>query len=354
MKNFYNGKNVLITGHTGFKGSWLSQILVKWDANIVGYSLDSPTNPSLFDLLDLNSKMFSIIGDIRDLDRLKETFDEFQPEIVIHMAAQPLVRESYENPVYTFETNVMGTVNVCECIRQSKSVKSFVNVTTDKVYENIEKSEGYKEDEKLDGFDPYSNSKSCSELVTHSYINSFFKNLEIPTSTARAGNVIGGGDFAKDRIIPDCFRACEKKENIIIRNPYSIRPYQHVLEPLSMYLTIAKEQFINKEYADYYNIGPNDEDCVETAKLVDLFCKYFNENSDEKIQWINKSDNGPHEANFLKLDNTKIKQTFNWEPTWNIEKAIEKTVEWIYVYLHNGDISNCVNNQINEFFNKKL
>ena len=344
----------MITGHTGFKGSWLSQILVKWDANIVGYSLDSPTNPSLFDLLDLNSKMFSIIGDIRDLDRLKETFDEFQPEIVIHMAAQPLVRESYENPVYTFETNVMGTVNVCECIRQSKSVKSFVNVTTDKVYENIEKSEGYKEDEKLDGFDPYSNSKSCSELVTHSYINSFFKNLEIPTSTARAGNVIGGGDFAKDRIIPDCFRACEKKENIIIRNPYSIRPYQHVLEPLSMYLTIAKEQFINKEYADYYNIGPNDEDCVETAKLVDLFCKYFNENSDEKIQWINKSDNGPHEANFLKLDNTKIKQTFNWEPTWNIEKAIEKTVEWIYVYLHNGDISNCVNNQINEFFNKKL
>ena len=354
MKDFYKNKKVLITGHTGFKGSWLSQILINWGANIAGYSLNPPTNPNLFNLLDLESNMNSIIGDIRDLDKLKEVFNEFKPEIVIHMAAQPLVRESYENPVYTFETNVMGTVNICECVRQSDSVKSFLNVTTDKVYENVEKQEGYKEDEKLDGFDPYSNSKSCSELVTHSYINSFLNELNIPTSTARAGNVIGGGDFAKDRIIPDCFRACENHENIIIRNPYSIRPYQHVLEPLAMYLTIAKEQYLNKDYAGYYNIGPNDEDCVETAKLVDLFCKYFNENNDNKIKWINKSDNGPHEANFLKLDNNKIKKTFNWTPTWNIEKAIEKTVEWINAYLNDEDIINCVDNQIDEFFNKKL
>lgn len=354
MKNFYKNKKVLITGHTGFKGSWLSQILINWDANVVGYSLNPPTNPNLYNLLNLESNMNSIIGDIRDLDKLKSVFNEFKPEIVIHMAAQPLVRESYENPVYTFETNVMGTVNICECVRQSKFVKSFLNVTTDKVYENVEKQEGYKEDEKLDGFDPYSNSKSCSELVTHSYINSFFNELNIPTSTARAGNVIGGGDFAKDRIIPDCFRACKNHENIIIRNPYSIRPYQHVLEPLKMYLTIVKEQYLNNNYASYYNIGPNDEDCVETAKLVDLFCKYFNENNDNKIEWINKSDNGPHEANFLKLDNNKIKKTFNWKPTWNIEKAIDKTVEWINVYLNDEDIINCVNNQIDGFFNKKL
>ena len=220
MKEFYKNKNVLITGHTGFKGSWLSQILINWGANVVGYSLNPPTNPNLFGLLDLETNMNSITGDIRDLKKLKKVFNEFKPEIVIHMAAQPLVRESYENPVYTYETNVMGTVNICECVRQSNSVKSFLNVTTDKVYENVEKNEGYSEDEKLDGYDPYSNSKSCSELVTHSYLNSFLNDLNISTSTARAGYVIGGGDFAKDRIIPDCFRACENHEDIIIRNPY--------------------------------------------------------------------------------------------------------------------------------------
>lgn len=354
MKDFYKNKNVLLTGHTGFKGSWLSQILVNWGANIIGYSLNPPTNPNLYNLLNLDSKMNSIIGDIRDLNDLKNVFDEFNPEIVIHMAAQPLVRESYDNPVYTYETNVMGTVHICECIRESNSVKSFLNVTTDKVYENVEKSEGYKEDEKLDGFDPYSNSKSCSELVTHSYINSFFKNQNIPTSTARAGNVIGGGDFAKDRIIPDCFRACENNEDIIIRNPYSIRPYQHVLEPLKMYLIIVKKQFEDNDCAGYYNIGPNDEDCVETSKLVDLFCKYYNEKNENNIRWVNKSDNGPHEANFLKLDNTKIKRTFNWQSTWGIEKAIEKTVEWINAYLNNENIVDCVNNQINEFFNNEV
>ena len=352
MQEFYKDKKVLITGHTGFKGAWLSQILINWEANVCGFSLEPPTNPNLFDLLDLDSKMNSIIGDIRDLNKLRVVFNEFKPEIVIHMAAQPLVRESYENPVYTYETNVMGTVNVCECVKQFDSVKSFLNVTTDKVYENVEKSEGYKEDEKLDGFDPYSNSKSCSELVTHSYINSFFKERNIPTSTARAGNVIGGGDFAKDRIIPDCFRACENKKDIIIRNPYSTRPYQHVLEPLSVYLTIAKMQFNDVSYAGYYNVGPNDEDCVETGELVKLFCKYYNEINDEKINWINKSDGGPHEANFLKLDNNNIKKIFNWKPTWGIEKAIEKTVEWINIYLNNGKIINCVNNQIDEFFNK--
>ncbi|MDO5851192.1 MAG: CDP-glucose 4,6-dehydratase [Methanobacteriaceae archaeon] len=353
LKNFYRNKNILLTGHTGFKGSWLSEILVSWGANLTGYSLDAPTNPNLFDLLDLENKMDSVIGDIRDLNQLSEVFNNVKPEIVIHMAAQPIVRESYKNPVYTYETNVMGTVNICECIRNSDFVKSFLNVTTDKVYENKERNSGYTEDEKLDGYDPYSNSKSCSELVTHSYNNSFFKDLGISCSTARAGNVIGGGDFASDRIIPDCVRSASKKENIEIRNPYSIRPYQHVLEPLNMYLTIVKAQYEDSNFSGYYNVGPNDEDCVTTGSLVDLFCKYYNDNNEYTLDWVNKSDNGPHEANFLKLDNTKIKQTFNWEPRWKINEAIQKTVEWTKVYLNNKNINDCIDNQINEFFNKE-
>ena len=352
LKNFFKDKNILLTGHTGFKGSWLSEILINWGADLTGYSLEPPTNPSLFNLLNLDSKMNSFIGDIRDLNYLSEVFNETNPEIVIHMAAQPIVRVSYDNPVMTYETNVMGTVNICECIRNSNSVKSFLNVTTDKVYENNERTEGYKEDEKLDGYDPYSNSKSCSELVTHSYYNSFFKELEISCSTARAGNVIGGGDFAKDRIIPDCVRACLNEEDILIRNPYSIRPYQHVLEPLNIYLTIVKMQFEDIGYSDCYNVGPNDEDCVETRELVNLFCKYCNENKlSNELKCISNSDNGPHEATFLKLDNEKIKETFGWEPKWNIETAIEKTVEWTKEYKNGNDVTECVDNQIDEFFN---
>lgn len=347
MKNFYNGKNILITGHTGFKGSWLSQILINWKANVSGFSLEPPTEPNLFTLLKLESKMNSNIGDVRDLDKLKQIFDEIQPEIVIHMAAQPLVRESYENPHHTYETNVMGTVNICECVRSSDCAKSFLNVTTDKVYENKEKQEGYSEDEKLDGFDPYSNSKSCSEIITHSYNNSFFKNMNIPTSTARAGNVIGGGDFSKDRIIPDCIKAALNHEDIIIRNPYSTRPYQHVLEPLNVYLTILKEQYENIKYSGYYNVGPDDEDCITTGDLASLFCK----NWGNDLKWIYQGDaNAPHESTFLKLDSSKIKKTFNWKPRWGIADAIEKTVEWTKVYSENGNIIECTNNQIDEFF----
>ena len=347
MKEFYKEKNILITGHTGFKGSWLSQILVNWGANVSGFSLNPPTEPNLFTLLNLNSRMNSIIGDIRDLDYLNKIFNKIKPEIVIHMAAQPLVRESYENPVYTYETNVMGTVNICECVRNSENVKSFLNITTDKVYENKEKQEGYKEDEKLDGYDPYSNSKSCSEIVTHSYNNSFFKNLNIPTSTARAGNVIGGGDFAKDRIIPDCVKSALNNKNIIIRNPFSIRPYQHVLEPLNVYLTIVQKQYENINYAGYYNVGPDDEDCISTGDLATLFCEKWGNN----LKWINKSErDAPHEANFLKLDSTKIKNTFNWKPTWGIDEAVEKTVEWTKVYSNNENIISCTDKQIDEFF----
>lgn len=348
MKNFFKNKNILITGHTGFKGSWLSEILVNWGANVSGYSLNPPTEPNLFTLLNLDSKMNSKIGDIRNLKELKETFENINPEIVIHMAAQPLVRESYLNPVYTYETNVIGTVNICECVRTSDTVKSFLNVTTDKVYENKEKQSGYREDEKLNGFDPYSNSKSCSEIITQSYNNSFFKKMNIPTSTARAGNVIGGGDFSKDRIIPDCVKYALLNEDIIIRNPYSIRPYQHVLESLNAYLIIIKKQYEDINLSGYYNVGPDDEDCITTGELATLFCEKWGNN----LKWINKSEkDAPHESTFLKLDSTKLKNTFNWKPIWNIEKAIEKTVEWTKAYKFNENISSCVDKQINEFYN---
>lgn len=343
--NFYKGKKVLVTGHTGFKGSWMCKVLTNWGAETAGYSLNPPTKPSLFEIAEIEKDIKSYIGDIRDLKNLKAVFDEFQPEIVIHLAAQPIVRDSYKDPVYTYETNVMGTVNILECVRNSKSVKSFLNVTTDKVYENKEWCWGYRENEPLDGYDPYSNSKSCSELVTHSYKNSFFKDTDIAVSTARAGNVIGGGDFANDRIIPDCIRAAEKKEDIIVRNPHSTRPYQHVLEPVYAYLMIAAKQYENREYAGYYNVGPDDVDCFTTGSLVDLFISKWGEG----MKWIDKFDGGPHEANFLKLDCSKLKSTFGWKPHWNLDKAIEMTVEWTKCWLSGGNIRECMDKEIEKF-----
>ena len=316
--DFYKGKRVLITGHTGFKGAWLCQMLINAGAEVTGYALNPPTKPSLFEIANISGKMNSVIGDIRDLSKLKETFTKIQPEIVFHLAAQPIVRESYKNPVYTYETNVMGTVNICECVRTSDSVRSFLNVTTDKVYLNKEWEWGYRENEELDGYDPYSNSKSCSELVTHSYINSFFKEMNIAVSTARAGNVIGGGDFANDRIVPDCIRAAIKHEDIVVRNPFSTRPYQHVLEPLYAYLMIAQKQYEDIKYAGYYNVGPDDRDCFQTGALVDLFVEHWGEG----MKWIDKYDGGPHEANFLKLDCSKLKKTFGWQPHWDLNIAI--------------------------------
>lgn len=344
--SFYKDKKVLITGHTGFKGTWLSKILINAGAKVTGYSLKAPTNPNLFELSRIENQMNSIIGDIRDLDRLMKVFKENKPEIVVHLAAQPIVRDSYKEPVYTYETNVMGTVNILECVRQNDCVKSFLNVTTDKVYHNNEWEWGYRENEPLDGFDPYSNSKSCSELVTHSYKNSFFGDGKVAISTARAGNVIGGGDFANDRIIPDCVRAAQKNDTIIVRNPNSTRPYQHVLEPLYAYLMIAQKQYEDVKYADYYNVGPDECDCITTGNLVDLFCEKWGEN----LKWENKFVDGPHEANFLKLDCSKIKKIFGWKPRWDVETAIEKTVEWSKHYVNGNSISDCMNKQIKEFF----
>lgn len=352
--SFYKNKKVLITGHTGFKGSWMSMVLLQLGAVVSGYSLLPATKENLYDLCDLDGKMNSYIGDIRDLNRLQEVFNEVKPEIVIHMAAQPIVRESYKAPVYTYETNVMGTVNVLECVRNTPSVKSVINVTTDKVYKNIEQEKGYVETDELNGYDPYSNSKSCSELVTSSYINSFLKEKGIAVSTMRAGNVIGGGDFAVDRIIPDCIRAAINKENIIIRNPYSIRPFQHVLEPVVAYLMVAMEQYNDHSKCGSYNVGPKDEDCWETGRLTDLFCGKWKEIMSEEVQWVNKHDGGPHEAGFLKLDCSKISSTFNWKPKWNMECNMEKIVEWTKVYL-SGDkdaVVSCMNEQIKEYIDE--
>ena len=272
-------------------------------------------------------------------------FTKYQPEIVIHMAAQPIVRDSYKDPVGTYSTNVMGTVNVCEAIRQTESVRSFLNVTTDKVYENKEWEWGYRENEPLDGYDPYSNSKSCSELVTHSYKASFCADGRVAISTARAGNVIGGGDFANDRIIPDCIRSAIKNQDIIVRNPYSTRPYQHVLEPIYAYLMIAAMQYQDIKYASWYNVGPDDQDCFQTGALVDLFVKHWGTG----IRWINKYDGGPHEANFLKLDCSKLKATFGWRPHWNLDKAILAVVEWTKAWINNEDVRMVMNKQISDF-----
>lgn len=370
----YKGKKVLITGNTGFKGSWLTKILLDAGAAVAGYALEPSVEPKLFSLAGLNSKpnLYQTYGDVRNLEKIKDVFREFKPEIVLHLAAQPIVRDSYKDPVTTYSTNVMGTVNICECIRLSDilvsegglksadwdGVKSFLNVTTDKVYRNYEWEYGYREEDPLDGYDPYSNSKSCSELVTHSYKNSFFADGKTAISTARAGNVIGGGDFSNDRIIPDCVRTVKTaidrefpKAEIIVRNPCSTRPYQHVLEPLFMYLTIAIMQYEDNSFAGYYNIGPDDMDCVTTGALVEMFCKRWNR--DDKLtvaSWRNVAEKyAPHEASFLKLDCSRVKVRFGWKPRWHIEKAVEEAVNWTKVWMSGGDIEAEMEREIEEY-----
>ena len=346
--DFYKGKRVLVTGHTGFKGSWMSVVLVNAGAKVIGYSTCSKTDTRLFDLCDIKDQITHIKGDVRDLEHLKEVFQTYKPEIVIHLAAQPIVRTSYEDPVETYDTNVMGTVNVLECVRLNPGVKSFLNVTTDKVYENKEWEWGYRENEPLDGYDPYSNSKSCSELVTHSYKNSFFFDGRTAISTARAGNVIGGGDFAKDRIIPDCIRSALKKEDIVVRNPFSTRPYQHVLEPVCAYLMIAAKQYEDRKYEGYYNVGPDDQDCFQTGELVNSFVKHWGND----LKWINRYDGGPHEASFLKLDCSKLKTTFDWKPHWNLDMAMKKVVEWTKCWKDGGNVRRCMDQQINDYIDE--
>lgn len=352
MLDFYRGKKVLVSGHTGFKGSYLVKILNMAGAEVFGYSLEpqkadmgmatgaKEPETSLYEICTVGSDITSHIGDIRDYEQLKAFFDTARPEIVFHLAAQPLVRESYKNPRYTYETNVLGTVNVCECIRNCGTIRSFVNVTTDKVYLNEERQAGYREDEKLDGFDPYSNSKSCSELVTHSYTNSFFKDMQIAVSTARAGNVIGGGDMSADRLVPDLIRAGLSEGEFILRSPGSVRPFQHVLEALSAYLLLARKQYEDISFAGAYNVGPLEKDAVTSGKVAEIFVSEWNRRlkDTELVSQIPhpvkeiaikvKPDGGPHEAGYLSLDLTKIRSTLGWNPKWDISKAIGKTVDW--------------------------
>jgi CDP-glucose 4,6-dehydratase len=346
MLDFYKNKKILVTGHTGFKGTWLCHVLLYGGADITGYALEAPTKPSLYEQTGLAQNIHSIIGDIRDRDRLIRITQMTKPDIVFHLAAQPLVRLSYREPAATYETNVIGTVNVLEAVRSTPFVRSFVNVTTDKVYKNKEWYWGYRENENLCGFDPYSNSKSCSELVTYSYCNSFFTGIDAPSfSTARSGNVIGGGDYAEDRIIPDCVRAVQAGNSIVVRKPHSIRPYQHVLECLSGYLLLAEKQYADKSFGGAYNFGPDENSCVSTGTLADLFCDCWGQGA----SWDNQGDNGPHEANFLKLDCSKAKTVLGWKPVWDIKTAVEKVVEFTKANTDAERIS-WIKNQIQKYF----
>ena len=315
-------------------------------ARIYGYSLDPPTIPNLFEIAKIDRYVTTEKGDISDFSHLFNYFKKVSPEIVIHMAAQPLVKEGYAHPLETYQSNVMGTVSIMECLRRTECVKSFLNVTTDKVYENIGLDKYYKESDPLDGYDPYSNSKSCSELVTHSYKKSYFQNLDCRISTARAGNVIGGGDFAKDRIIPDCIRAATSSKKIILRHPESIRPYQHVLEALSAYLTIIYHQSVNKELEGSYNVGPREQDCVSTGELATLFCKKWGEG----LKWSAPDYQGVYEANYLKLDSTLIQKKLSFYPRWSISDAVSYTIEWTKAWLNNEDIDQIMSKQITEYF----
>lgn len=344
LLDFYFNKRVLVTGHTGFKGSWLSELLLLAGAEVCGYALPAEEG-GLFERLRLGERMCSVEGDVRDLERLKKIFREFVPEVVFHLAAQPIVRASYADPVGTYSTNVMGTVHILECVRESDAVRSFLNVTTDKVYRNREWVWGYREDERLDGGEPYANSKSCSELVTGCYNRSFLRERGVAVSTARAGNAIGGGDCARDRIIPDCVRAASRGEPVVLRNPSAVRPYQHVLELLGAYLLIGKAQYEDRAMAGSYNVGPAESDCVTTRELAELFCRFWGEGASCRVG----ENNGPHESNLLRLDSSKIRRVLGWRPNWGLERGVEETVRW-YKAAQNGAARAETERQIRDFF----
>ena len=349
--SFWNKKKVLITGHTGFKGSWLSLWLQSAGANVVGYALPPPTDPSLFKLADVASGMVSLTGDVRDLDQLSSAIQSHRPEVIFHMAAQALVRPSYQNPVETYATNVMGTVNLLDAVRRIPGTRVVVNVTSDKCYENREWVWGYRENEPMGGYDPYSNSKGCSELVTAAFRNSFFPSGDfsrhgVALASARAGNVIGGGDWAEDRLIPDIMRAFMNGETVIIRNPRAIRPWQHVLEPLSGYLLLAEKLWENgPELAEGWNFGPNDDDARPVSWIADRLTTMWG----EKAGWKTSDGEQPHEANSLRLDSSKARARLGWRPRWNLLSALEKTAVWYRAYQDQKNIRNVVLEQIQEY-----
>jgi len=354
ISQFWKGKNVFLTGHTGFKGSWLALWLLKLGARVHGYSLNPPTNPNMFDVANIKHDLSShIISDIRDLDRLKTAVSEASPDIVIHMAAQPIVRDSYQIPVDTYTTNVIGTINILEAVRIVDCVKAIVCVTTDKCYENKEWVWGYRENEPLGGHDPYSSSKACAEIAVSSWRRSFFGTDDqfhhAAIATARAGNVIGGGDWAKDRLVPDCINAIIKGEKIIVRSPYSIRPWQHVLEPLSGYLILALKLYEEGyKYAEAWNFGPNSNDERPVEYVVSEVCKAYGDGA--KFEIVHNPDQ-PHEAAYLKLDCSKSRSVLAWEPKWNLNKAIEATVEWVKAWRNNADMRKLSESQIESYIN---
>ena len=350
--NIYKDRKVLITGHTGFKGSWLCLLLNQLGADVYGYALEPPTQPSLFEEAKIEELITSYIGDIRDFDYLQKVLHDVNPEIVFHMAAQPLVRDSYKIPVETYSINVMGTVHLLEACRNTPSVKAIVNVTTDKCYENKEWNWGYRENEPMGGYDPYSNSKGCSELVTLSYRNSFFNHKDYNThgvalASARAGNVIGGGDWANDRLIPDFIRSISNGEKLKIRSPYGIRPWQHVLEPLNGYLTLASKLFTEGvNYAQGWNFGPDDNDAQNVEWITKSICDLWGEGASYEID----SNPQPHEANYLKLDCSKAKAELGWFPKWNIYQTLNSIVKWNKAYQRGENMRDITVNQINEYY----
>ena len=349
LREFYSGRRVFVTGHTGFKGAWLSQALLLLGAEVTGFALGPPTRPSLFGLLGLADAMHCVTGDVRGYDALRAAFDRAKPEVVLHLAAQPIVLEGYRDPRGTYGTNVMGTVNLLECVRQSDTVRSVVNVTTDKVYRDSGRA--CREGDVLDGFDPYSNSKSCSELVTGCYVNSFFKppaggGAGLPVSTMRAANAIGGGDFAADRIVPDCVRAAMEGRPLVLRNPDAVRPYQHVLEPLSAYLLLAARQAREPALAGAYNIGPGAQGCVPTRELVRLFREAYG--APESV--ARQNPNAPREAGFLALDCSKARDALGWRPALTLARAVAMTAQWTRAWLAGRDIREVTRGQIEGYW----
>lgn len=350
-KSFWAGKRVFVTGHTGFKGGWLCLWLQQLGADVTGYALAPPTNPSLFDVARVAEGMRSVIGDVRDSATLSKTMREAAPDVVIHMAAQPLVRRSYVDPVETYSTNVMGTVHLLEAVRQASSVRAVVNVTSDKCYENKEWVWGYREGEPMGGFDPYSNSKGCAELVTSAYRSSFFNpgkysEHHVALASARAGNVIGGGDWAEDRLIPDIMRAISEGRPVVIRNPHAIRPWQHVLEPLSGYLLLAQKLYVDGvAYAEGWNFGPHDDDAKPVQWIVERLTRKWGDGASWKLD---RADH-PHEAHYLKLDCSKARMRLDWQPHWHLEQALEMIIGWQRAWLNNEDMRVTTLKQIGQY-----
>jgi CDP-glucose 4,6-dehydratase len=344
-REFWQGKRVFLTGHTGFKGSWLSLWLASLGTEVKGYALNPPTSPSLFDEAKVGKMIDSQIGDIRDQDALYESMLEFNPDILIHMAAQPLVRYSYDAPIETYEVNVIGTAKVLEVARSCSNLKAIVNITTDKCYENDEHSQGYKEDDPMGGHDPYSSSKGCAELVASAYRRSFLQEQGIGLASVRAGNVIGGGDWADDRLIPDILRSFEKSEPVIIRNPKATRPWQHVLEPLSGYLILAEKLYKNqKEYAEGWNFGPNEKGVKPVDWILDKMIFKWPDAS-----WKLDQNSSPHEAGFLKLDITKAESKLDWKPVWELSYTLEKIIAWHKAWLDKENMQTICLAEIEEY-----